>query len=123
PVDPRLVVVAAPRSASAEAFRTLRTNLQLVAIEQPLRTLIVTSAGVGDGKSLISTNLAAALAQSGNRVLLVDGDLRRPSAHRLLGLDNQRGLVETLLAVGHPPHGDVSQAAHPSIESCVLPTA
>ncbi len=96
-IDSRLVVVTAPRSASAEAFRTLRTNMRLVALEQQLRTIVVTSATTGEGKSLVSANLAAALAQAGQRVVLVDGDLRRPTAHRTFGTHNTSGLVEALL--------------------------
>ena len=108
-IDPRLVVATAARSASAEAFRTLRTNLRIAALEQPLRTIVVTSAGVGDGKTLVSANLAAALAQSGKRVLMIDGDLRRPTAHRILGLDKSAGLVEALLTEHERAHRNGSQ--------------
>ena len=62
-IDSRLVTVTAPRSASAEAFRTLRTNMRLMALEHELRTIVVTSAGAGEGKTLVSANLAVALAQ------------------------------------------------------------
>jgi non-specific protein-tyrosine kinase len=113
-VDARLVVVTAPRSASAEAFRTLRANMRLVALEQQLRTIVVTSAGASEGKTLISANLAAALGQDGQRVLLVDADLRRPTAHHAFGMSNTTGVVDALLHEreralrnGHAP--DVTQ--------------
>jgi capsular exopolysaccharide synthesis family protein len=121
-VDQRLVVAAAPRSASAEAFRTLRANLRLVALEHPLRTLVVTSAGVGDGKTLVSANLAASLAQSGKRVLLIDGDLRRPAAHSLLGVSNGAGLVEALFATDEQEHRNGARPDPQSLDHCVVTT-
>jgi capsular exopolysaccharide synthesis family protein len=121
-VDPRLVVLTTPRSASAEAFRTLRANLRFAALEHPLRTIVVTSAGVGDGKTLVSANLAAVLAQSGKRVLIIDGDLRRPAAHRLLGVDNGDGLVDTFLTE-HARTADGSEPAPRSVEQFVVPTS
>ena len=123
PFDPRLVVATAPRSASAEAFRTLRANLRFAALEHPLRTIVVTSAGVGDGKTLISANLAAVLAQSGKRVLIIDGDLRRPAAHRFFGVNNGAGLVETLLAEYERAHRNGSEPGPQSAEEFVVPTS
>jgi succinoglycan biosynthesis transport protein ExoP len=84
------------RSAHVEAFRTLRSNLAFAAADSPLRLLLVTSSGIGDGKTTVAANLAAAFAQSGSNVLLVDADLRRPCLHRLFGLDNCRGLTHVL---------------------------
>jgi capsular exopolysaccharide synthesis family protein len=84
-------------SHAAEAFRLLRANLQFVAIERPLRTLLVTSSDAGDGKSTTAANLAIVLAQAGQRVLLVDADLRRPSQHQVFDLPNRAGLTSLLL--------------------------
>src|SRR5205807_1896379 len=73
-----LVMVQQARTPTAEAFRSLRAALQLAAPAGTLRSLVVSSAGPGDGKSFVASNLAIALAQAGKRVLLVDADLRRP---------------------------------------------
>lgn len=90
-----------PRSPEAEAFRTLRTNLQFAGIssEQNLQTMLVTSTSTNEGKSTILVNLGVVLAQNGTRVTLVDADLRRPSVHHLLHLDNLNGLSQAFL---HP---------------------
>jgi non-specific protein-tyrosine kinase len=95
-VDRRLVAVGAPQSPLTEAFRTLRTNLRVASFEHPLHVLAVTSVGAGDGKTFVCANLAVVLAQLGKRVLLVDADLRHPTAHQLFGLDNRVGLVDGL---------------------------
>src|SRR6202022_746900 len=91
------LISSAPRSAAAEAFRTLRATLRPILLDHELRTLVVTSGGSGEGKTLVSTNLAIALAQSGKRVLLVDADLRRPELHSVFGVDGAVGLVDVLL--------------------------
>jgi capsular exopolysaccharide synthesis family protein len=122
-LDPRLVVITAPRSASAEAFRTLRANLRFAALEHSLGTIVVTSAGVGDGKTLVSTNLAAAMAQAGQRVLVIDGDLRRPAAHRILGVDRNAGLVEALLSEHERAHRNGSEPGPPSSDRYVVATS
>ena len=76
-----LVVHDAPQSRSAEAFRVLQAKLPFLNPGAPVRTILVTSATRGEGKSTISSNLAVALAQRGNKVLLIDADMRRPSQH------------------------------------------
>jgi polysaccharide biosynthesis transport protein len=83
-----------PRSAVAEAFRTLRTNLEFASVDNPLKVILVSSAAVGDGKTSVSSALATIMAQGGKTVLLVDADLRRPSIHRYLGLSNKNGLTD-----------------------------
>lgn len=94
-----LVTEHEPNSLAAEQFRTLRTRIHRLSADRPRRLLLVTSPGPGDGKTLISSNLALSLAKGVDcRVLLVDCDLRRPSVHRFLGLPNedQPGLNEYL---------------------------
>ena len=94
---PDLVTLSNPRSAAAEAYRTLRTNVQLSSIDAPIRALLVTSASADEGKSTTLANLAVAFAQAGQRVVLVDCDLRRPSLHTVFGVANERGLTSMLL--------------------------
>ncbi len=83
-----------PRSPVAEAFRSLRTNLEFAGVDQPLKTLLVVSVHPGEGKSTIAANLAVTLAQGGKHVLLMDADLRRPQVHRIFGLTNRAGLSD-----------------------------
>ncbi|MBI3287218.1 MAG: CpsD/CapB family tyrosine-protein kinase [Chloroflexi bacterium] len=93
----RLITLAEPRSPWSEAYRALRTNLEFSSLDRPLRTLLVTSPGPEEGKSTILANLAVTLAQADKKVILVDGDLRRPSLHELFGLPNGRGLTNMFL--------------------------
>jgi capsular exopolysaccharide synthesis family protein len=95
--DRGLYVSSQPRSPVAEAFRSLRTNLEYSGIDSQLRTLLVTSSGAGEGKSTVASNLAAIVAQSGKRVALIDADLRRPSVHRFFDIDNREGLTDIFL--------------------------
>jgi non-specific protein-tyrosine kinase len=90
-----------PRSLPAEAYRTLRTAAQFVAIDRPMGTLQVTSPSAGDGKTTTLANLGVALATAGQRVILVDCDLRRPRVHEFFGLMNTTGF--TSLLVGDQP--------------------
>jgi capsular exopolysaccharide synthesis family protein len=83
-------------SPQEEAFRRLRTNLSMLNHATPLRTLLVTSAEPGEGKSTIVVNLAAALAKAGRRIIVVDGDMRLPTFHTIFDLPNQIGLSSVL---------------------------
>jgi len=95
---PGLIALSEPRSAASEAFRTLRTNIQFAGLDQPCRSIVVTSAGPEEGKTTSVANFAVVVAQAGSRVCVIDSDLRRPSLHRLLGVDNGRGLTTALVA-------------------------
>lgn len=104
-----LVTVSEPRSPISEAYRTLRTNLDFASLDQALKTLVVTSAGVGEGKSTTLANLAVASAQTGRNVILVDSDLRRPTMHQVFGLSNEAGLTTVIMdeeAMAAPPVQD-----------------
>jgi non-specific protein-tyrosine kinase len=92
-----LVTVAQPLSPVSEAFRALRTNIRFSSVDNPLRTILVTSAGPTEGKSTTVANLAAAMAQAGLKVVAVDADLRRPRLHQMFGLHPQGGLTSSLL--------------------------
>lgn len=87
-----LVTVSDPRSVGAEAFRTLRTQLRFMSPDRPLRSIVISSSMSGEGKSSISANLAIVMAQLGKKVVLVDGDLRQPSVHKLFQLSSNQGL-------------------------------
>lgn len=92
-----LVVHDDPHSPRAEAFRQLRTNLQFVSVDRPLRSIVFTSPLPGEGKSTSACNLAITLAQAGIRVLLVEADLRRPKTSEYLGLESAVGLTSVLI--------------------------
>jgi len=96
-LDPHLVAALAPTSLAAEKYRSLRTRLKRVEVGRVLRTIAITSPAKGDGKSLTASNLALTMAQEVQRVLLIDCDLRRPSIHRLFGLEDGHGLVDVLM--------------------------
>jgi len=96
--EPQLIVASDPRSAAAEAFRTLRTNIQFKSLDSPIRTILITSSAAEEGKSTVVANLAVSLAQTGAAVIAVDCDLRNPSLHRLFALPNERGLTSLMLA-------------------------
>jgi len=95
----------------AEAYRMLRTNVQFSTLEQPAQTLLVTSANPGEGKTTTVANLALVMAQTGKRVIAVDSDLRRPTLHRMFGVENETGLTTLLLS------------GQPELDGCLKPTA
>jgi protein-tyrosine kinase len=92
-----LIAETAPKSPAAEAYRTLRTNIQFAGLDRPCRTIVITSATPSEGKTTTAANFGVVCAQAGSRVCLVDADLRKPSLHRVFGMDNQRGLATALL--------------------------
>lgn len=92
----RLVMLLYPRSGAAEAFRTMRTNVEFADIDSGVRSLLVTSPASGDGKSTVAANLALAFAQAGRRTILVDADLRRPAIHDFFDLSNGYGLTSLI---------------------------
>jgi capsular exopolysaccharide synthesis family protein len=92
-----LAVHTAPKSALAECCRAIRTNLLFMSPDKPLRTILVTSSSPQDGKTTTAVNLSIAMADSGNRVLLLDADMRRPRVHKALGLGQGAGLSSLIL--------------------------
>jgi capsular exopolysaccharide synthesis family protein len=96
PQDEFADALAAPRSSLAEAYRSLRTSLQYASESGMPRVLVVTSSAAGEGKSTTSMVLALQAAQAGQKVLLVDADLRKPSLHMRFGLENSQGLSTVL---------------------------
>jgi len=105
-------------TALQEAYRSLRTSILLSAAEHAPRTLLVTSASPGEGKTTTAANLAIALAQLGSRVLVIDSDLRKPRLHRIFQLDSRQGLVTHL--TGLLPSADVIQHSYvPNVDVVV----
>lgn len=102
-----MVTVTKPRSPGAEAYRTLRTNIHFAAAARPLRSLLCVSAGPGEGKSTAVANLAVVMAQAGTKVVVLDGDLRRPSQHAIFNLRNAPGLTNLFLSAAETPGADL----------------
>jgi len=97
PRNNELITYKYPKSSMAEAYRTLRTNLGFASMNEPCRSILFTSTSPRDGKSTIVSNLAVVMAQAGNRVLLIDADLRKPMQHNIFEVDNRQGLTNVLL--------------------------
>lgn len=91
-----------PKSLTAEAFRTLRTNIQFTSVDNVVKRILFTSAGPQEGKSSIVANLAVSMSQAGKNVLIIDADLRNPSQHKIFGLTNLTGLTTTLVEAVSP---------------------
>ena len=98
-----LIASSHPRSPISEGYRALRTNLQFSTVDNPLRTLLITSANPIEGKSTTVANLGVVMAQAGLSVVLVDSDLRRPALHKFFQLPNAAGLTSALLQEGANP--------------------
>lgn len=96
-LSPRIMVASSPRSLVNESYQMLRANLKFMSAGRPLKSLVITSSVAGEGRSEVTANLAAAMAQVGRRVLIVDADMRTPSQHHLWGLANTVGLSNIIV--------------------------
>ena len=92
-----LIIDIRPKSNVSEDIRTIRTNLQFTSSDNASQVLLVTSSAQGDGKSFISSNLAAAFAQTGESVLIIDGDLRLGRINKIFNLSNEKGFSNLLI--------------------------
>jgi polysaccharide biosynthesis transport protein len=92
-----LITLSDPHSPVSESFRALRTGVSVAGLALPLRSLMITSARPGEGKTFVAANLAVSLAQNGTRVILVDADLRKPSLHYLFDLPLDPGFTDLVL--------------------------
>lgn len=99
-----------PKSAAAECLRSVRANLLFMSPEKPLKTILVTSSGPSEGKTTTASSLAQIMADAGNRVLLVDADMRRPRVHNIFKLGKEVGLSSLILGEGR-------------VEDAIKPTA
>ncbi|MDU1004303.1 MAG: CpsD/CapB family tyrosine-protein kinase [Clostridium butyricum] len=92
-----LIVESRPKSAEAEAYKTLRTNVQYSSISKKIKTLLVTSADSKDGKSTVCSNLGVTFSQNGQSVIILDCDFRKPSIHKFFNISNSAGITDILL--------------------------
>lgn len=95
-MNTNLIASKNPKSPIAESYRMLRTNLQYIDGDREHKTMIVTSPNRGEGKTVTISNLAITMAEAGLKVLLIEADLRKPSIHKLFGLNNHHGLVSVI---------------------------
>jgi tyrosine-protein kinase Etk/Wzc len=96
-IESRLITHFAPKSPISEAYRTLRTNIRYANADKPMKSVLVTSSGMGEGKSTSVANLAITFAQMGSKTLLVDTDLRRPVLHGIFDQSRNEGLTNLLV--------------------------
>jgi len=99
-MNSKLFVYNNPKSPISEVFRTLRTNLKFASFDKSIKTIVFTSAGPDEGKSTVVANLAVTLCNTGSKVLLVEGDLRNPTVHKMFSLENEKGLTNILVGDG-----------------------
>lgn len=97
----KLISHFVPNSILAESYRALRTNIQFLLLEKEYKNIVVTSASLGEGKTSVAINLSITLAQLGKKILLIEGDLRKPKLHHMFGLDREPGLTEII--IGNSP--------------------
>lgn len=108
----QLTTLTAPMSVVTEQVKTIRTNLNYAMVGKPLKTLMITSAIQGEGKSTVGSNLAVEYAKKGLQVLLVDADLRRPTIHQTFAISNKRGVSSWLSG----QLTDVNEAIYPVLD-------
>ena len=108
----QLTTLTAPMSVVTEQVKTIRTNLNYAMVGKPLKTLMITSAIQGEGKSTVGSNLAVEYAKKGLQVLLVDADLRRTTIHQTFAISNQRGVSSWLSG----QLTDVNEAIYPVLD-------
>lgn len=119
--DGPLITVRSPLSPTSETFRSLRTNIEFANLDRTNRSLLVVSPNQSEGKSFIAANIAVIWAKAGHKVLLMDGDLRRPTQHKIFKLDRSNGL-STMLLDYHPQEGaDFHDFVKPFVQSSLVP--
>lgn len=116
--DIEKIVTQEPQNVISENYKSIRTSILLSSPDKPPQSILITSMGPEEGKTVTSTNLAITIAHSGYSVLLVDGDLRKPRVHKIFGLDNAKGLSTYLAGASH----DVSIFKGPLQNLSILPS-
>ncbi|RIX45880.1 polysaccharide biosynthesis tyrosine autokinase [Paenibacillus nanensis] len=92
----QLITLTNPKSPISESYRSLRTNIEFASVDEPLQVIMVTSAGPGEGKSTTISNIAITYAQTDKKIILIDADLRKPTAHHTFSVSNRWGLSSVL---------------------------
>ena len=108
-----LITLSDPRSPAAEAYRTLRTNVDFSGLEKSIHTLLVTSVAPHESKSITVANLAVSMAQGDKKTILIDADVRRPALHTLFGLNNDKGLTSLFI--------DAKGPIEPALQAVTVP--
>jgi capsular exopolysaccharide synthesis family protein len=119
-----LITLTNPRSAAAEAYRTLRTSIEFSGVDERLQTLLVTSSAPTENRSATVANLAVVMADGDRTVILVDADLRRPAQHTLFGLNNEQGFTNMFRdadSLNQPPLQPVPNTSLQVLTSGPLP--
>ncbi|MBT9141217.1 MAG: Tyrosine-protein kinase YwqD [Dehalococcoidia bacterium] len=93
----KLVTARNPKSAVAEAYRAIRTNIEFSLFDKEVKTILFTSATQGEGKSVVSANIAVTMALGGKKTLIIDADLRNPTQHKIFNIGNNLGLTNMLI--------------------------
>ncbi|HEX2947235.1 MAG TPA: polysaccharide biosynthesis tyrosine autokinase [Clostridia bacterium] len=96
-LSPNLITVIDPKAPASEAYRSLRTNIGYSGVDRQVKLIMVTSPGPAEGKSTTAANIAISMAQAGKKVLLMDGDLRKPRVHKYFSLANDVGLTDIIV--------------------------
>ncbi|MER3433375.1 MAG: lipopolysaccharide biosynthesis protein [Leptolyngbya sp. ERB_1_1] len=117
-ISPRVIAMTSPRSMIHEAYQMLQANLKFMSLDKKVKTIVISSAVPREGKSEVAANLAATMAQSGRKVLLVDADMRNPSQHHLWGLVNSVGLTNVVV-----DQSELRQAVKPITSNLSILTA
>jgi capsular exopolysaccharide synthesis family protein len=114
-----LIVHNSPKSPISEAYRAVRTNIEFANIDQNLKTILVTSATAGEGKTTTLCNVAMTFADVGKKIIIIDCDFRKPRVHKFFGISNKEGVTDVLLSAedykkflhrGYHPHMDIIPA-------------
>lgn len=117
-ISPRVIAMTSPRSMIHEAYQMLQANLKFMSLDKTVKTIVVSSAVPREGKSEVAANLAATMAQSGRKVLLVDADMRNPTQHHLWGIVNSVGLSNVVV-----DQSELRQAVKPITSNLSILTA
>lgn len=110
---PPPITIAEPQSTASEAYRSLRTSIQFLAADRDIKMLVVTSPSAAEGKTITAVNLAVAFAQADSKVILISGDLRRPTLESHFQIERQPGLSDWLMGTGQPATSLLQQ--HPEL--------